>query len=88
MSNENIKIERNRRKILTGVVSSDSMNKTRIVKVESIFRHPKYEKTIRRHKKFYVHDETNQTKVGNIVEIISTRPLSKLKRWRIYKIIK
>lgn len=88
MSEEKIKVVRNRRKILSGVVISDSMDKTRVVQVESTFRHPKYEKTIKRHKKFYAHDETNQTKVGDVVEIISTRPLSKLKRWRILRIKK
>jgi len=87
MSNEKIEIKRNKRKILSGVVISDSMDKTRIIKVESTFRHPKYEKAIVRYKKYYAHDETNQTKIGDLVEIISSRPLSKLKRWRIYKVI-
>jgi small subunit ribosomal protein S17 len=63
------------------------MNKTRVVKVERIFKHPLYEKVIKRYKKYYVHDELNQSKNGDVVEIMSTRPLSKLKRWRIYRII-
>ena len=78
---------RNRRMLLRGVVISDKMNKTRVVKVERIFKHPLYEKVIKRYKKYYAHDELNQSKVGDVVEIMSTRPLSKLKRWRIYKII-
>jgi small subunit ribosomal protein S17 len=78
---------RNKRALLRGVVVSDKMNKTRVVRVERTFRHPLYEKVIKRYKKYYAHDELNQSKVGDVVEIMSTRPLSKLKRWRIYRVI-
>jgi small subunit ribosomal protein S17 len=78
---------RNKRALLRGVVVSDKMNKTRVVRVERTFKHPLYEKVIKRYKKYYAHDELNQSKVGDVVEIMSTRPLSKLKRWRIYRII-
>ncbi len=85
---ENIKLKRSKRQLLKGVVVSDKMDKTRVVKVMRIFRHPLYEKVIRRYKKYYAHDELNTSKVGDEVEIMATRPFSKLKRWRIYKIIK
>jgi small subunit ribosomal protein S17 len=78
---------RNKRALLRGVVVSDKMNKTRVVRVERTFKHPLYEKVIKRYKKYYAHDELNQSKVGDVVEIMSTRPLSKLKRWRIYRVI-
>jgi len=78
---------RAKRALLRGVVISDKMNKTRVVKVERIFKHPLYEKVVKRYKKYYAHDELNQSKNGDVVEIMSTRPLSKLKRWRIYRII-
>ena len=78
---------RPRRTILKGTVISDKMNKTRVVRVERIFKHPLYEKVIKRYKKYYAHDELNQSKKGDVVEIMNTRPLSKLKRWRIYRII-
>ena len=76
------------KKNLTGIVISDKMNKTRVVKVVRTVRHPKYEKVIHKAKKYYVHDEKNESKVADKVEIIQTRPLSKLKRWRIIKIVR
>lgn len=76
-----------RRKIRTGIVVSDKMDKTIVVRVERITRHPLYKKTIRKHKKFKVHDEKNSAKTGNSVRIIETRPLSKEKRWRLVEII-
>ncbi|MBU0952675.1 MAG: 30S ribosomal protein S17 [Elusimicrobia bacterium] len=75
------------RKTVTGVVVSDKMDKTRVVKVIRTVRHSKYEKVLRIPKKFHAHDEKNETHEGDIVEIIETRPLSKLKRWRIAKIL-
>lgn len=84
---EDTKMKRNRRDMILGTVISDKMTKTRVVKVPRIFRHPIYEKVIRRYKKYYVHDELEQSKVGDEVLIMSTRPISKLKRWRIYKIV-
>ncbi len=76
------------RKQRIGVVVSDKMNKTRVVLVERIKQHPKYKKYIKVRKKFYAHDENNETKVGDVVLIEETRPLSKLKRWYIKKIIR
>ncbi|PIS46605.1 MAG: 30S ribosomal protein S17 [Elusimicrobia bacterium CG08_land_8_20_14_0_20_51_18] len=87
MSNEKINIERNDRKVLTGVVVSDKMFKTRVVNVERVFRHPKYEKTMKQDKKYYAHDEGNESKAGDLVEITSVRPMSKLKRWRISRLL-
>jgi small subunit ribosomal protein S17 len=75
------------RKIRTGVVVSDKMQKTIVVRVERFMRHPLYKKTIRRFKKFKAHDETGSAKVGDTVKIIETRPLSKEKRWRLLEVI-
>lgn len=71
-----------------GVVVSDKMNKTRVVEVERFVRVPKYEKVVRKTKKYYAHDENNMSKVGDKVVIKLTRPISKLKRWEIIEIIK
>lgn len=71
-----------------GVVVSDKMNKTRVVKVERLVRVPKYEKVVRKTKKYYAHDENNISKVGDKVKIKLTRPISKLKRWEIIEVIK
>ncbi len=81
------KDDRNQRKTFTGVVVSDKMAKTRVVDVSRRTRHPVYEKTITKHSKFYCHDEGNESKAGDLVEIISTRPLSRLKRWRLVRIV-
>jgi len=70
-----------------GVVVSDKMDKTRVVSVESRSPHPIYRKIIKKRRKFYAHDESNVTKVGDVVKIVQARPLSKLKRWRIVEII-
>ncbi len=77
----------NRRRVLQGIVTSDAMTKTITVKVERRFKHPKYEKFIRRHKKYHAHDEEGVAKVGDLVEITETRPLSKLKRWRLTNVV-
>ena len=74
--------ERNRRKVRVGVVVSDKANKTIVVKVERRLAHPLYGKSVARSKKYHVHDEKNEYKVGDTVRIIETRPLSKTKRWR------
>ena len=81
-------LDRGNRKSLEGVVVSDKMNKTRTVRVSRSVRHPFYEKIMKKSKKFHAHDENNETREGDIVEIASTRPLSKLKRWRIVRIVK
>lgn len=75
-------VERNRRKVKKGIVVSNKMQKTVVVKVERTIRHPRYEKVITRSKKYYAHDE-NGHKEGDTVEIVETRPMSKLKRWRV-----
>ena len=80
--------ERNRRKTETGFVTSDKMNKTRRVEVETLYPHPKYGKMLRRRTVCHAHDETNESHLGDIVEIMETRPLSKLKRWRVVRIVR
>jgi len=70
-----------------GVVVSDKMDKTVIIAVETPKRHPLYKKTIKRYTKFKAHDENNQSKEGDTVRIVETRPLSREKRWRVSEII-
>ena len=79
---------RRRRKTEVGVVTSDKMDKTRRVEIERLVPHPKYGKFLRRRTVCHAHDETNATHVGDIVEIMETRPLSKLKRWRIVRVVR
>lgn len=79
--------KRNQRKTLRGVVVSDKMTKTRVISVDHVISHNVYSKTLRRHRKFYAHDEANESKAGDLVEIVSTRPLSALKRWRVARIL-
>jgi small subunit ribosomal protein S17 len=78
---------RSRRKVRIGIVASDSMERTVVVRVDTLRRHPLYGKTIRRSVKFKAHDEKNDARVGDTVEIMETRPLSKQKRWRVTRII-
>lgn len=78
--------ERGKRKVRTGVVVSNKMTKTVVVKVERTILHPSFGKVIKRFKKYYAHDEeANTLNVGDKVTIIETRPLSKLKRWRVLR---
>ena len=70
-----------------GVVVSDKMTKTRVVRIERVYRHPRYERVITRSKRLKAHDETNASKVGDRVLIEETRPLSKDKRWRIREVL-
>lgn len=79
--------ERNRRKSRVGTVVSDKMDKTVVVSVERRFAHPLYGKQMTRSKKFHAHDENNDYHVGDVVRIVETRPLSKLKRWRVAEVI-
>jgi small subunit ribosomal protein S17 len=79
--------ERRTRASKVGVVVSDRMHKTAIVAVERMVKHPAYKRIVRRTSRFFAHDETNQAHVGDQVEIVETRPLSKNKRWRIARII-
>jgi len=74
-------------KTRVGRVVSDKMGKTVVVAVETSKRHPLYKKTIKRSVKYKAHDENNQCQLGDIVQIVETRPLSKLKRWRVAEII-
>ena len=76
----------NRRKISSGKVISDKMDKTRVVQVRWATKHPKYKKTIQMAVKYKAHDEKNASKTGDIVKIMETRPLSKDKRWVILEI--
>ncbi len=80
-------VDRSQRKVLRGVVVSDRMTKTRVVSVDHVISHNLYDKTLRRNRKFYAHDEANESKAGDLVEIVSTRPLSALKRWRVTRIV-
>jgi len=75
------------RRILIGVVKSDRMNKSRRVEIERFVRHPKYSKIVRRKTVCHVHDEGNESKIGDTVEIEESRPISKLKRWRLVRIV-
>ena len=77
----------NKRRVKQGVVVSDKMNKTVVVRVERKMRHPIYEKVIIRAKKYYAHDENNACKVGQTVVIMESRPLSKLKNWRVVETV-
>jgi small subunit ribosomal protein S17 len=77
-----------RRKVLSGEVVSDRMDKTITVKVERRIRHSAYERVIKRSKKYHAHDEQNQCQIGDQVRIIETRPLSKTKRWRLLEVIR
>jgi small subunit ribosomal protein S17 len=79
--------ERGNRQERRGVVVSAAMDKTVVVKVDTLKAHRKYGKVMRRSKKFYAHDEANSAKVGDIVRIVGTRPLSATKRWRIVEIL-
>jgi len=74
-------------KMREGVVVSDKMTKTRVVMIDRVYRHPRYERVITRSKRLKAHDETNASKVGDRVLIEETRPLSKGKRWRIRQVL-
>ena len=71
-----------------GTVISDKMQKTRVIRVDRLVRHPLYKKVLRARSKFYAHDEENKSKVGDKVRIQEARPLSRLKRWEIVEILK
>ncbi len=80
-------MSRERRLTKTGIVVSDKMDKTIVVRVERQFKHPLYKKIVRKHKKFKAHDEKNECKIGDVVQIEESRPLSHDKRWVLKKII-
>jgi small subunit ribosomal protein S17 len=79
--------DRGRRQERRGVVVSDAMDKTIVVKVDAVRAHPRYKKVIRRSIKFHAHDEQNAAHVGDVVRIVETRPLSKTKHWRLAEIV-
>ncbi len=75
------------KRVVTGVVTSDKMSKTRRVEIHRLVQHPKYKKYIRRRTVCYAHDEANESGAGDRVEIIESAPLSKLKRWRLVRVL-
>jgi small subunit ribosomal protein S17 len=79
--------ERGRRKVRQGRIIADKMHQTVVVAIEQIIRHPLYGKTMRRTQKLKAHDENNECGVGDTVEIMETRPISKEKRWRVSRIV-
>lgn len=80
-------MERGNRKVRIGKVVSDKMDKTIVVATEKLVAHPLYKKEVKETKKYKAHDENNQCKIGDIVKIMETRPLSKDKRWRLVEIV-
>ncbi len=79
--------QRGERTVLTGKVTSAKMEKTIVVEVQRLVQHPKYRRVVRISKKFYAHDENRQAKPGDTVRIVASRPLSKLKRWRLKEVL-
>ena len=75
------------RRILVGVVTSDKASKTRRVEIERLVRHPRYQKIIRKKTVCHVHDESNESHMGDKVEIEESRPISKLKRWKLIRVV-
>jgi small subunit ribosomal protein S17 len=80
-------LKRGNRRVEIGVVTRDKMDKTRRVEIPRLVKHPRYGKYIRRRTICYVHDETNQSRMGDTVEIMETRPISKNKNWRLLKVV-
>ncbi len=78
---------RNKRKVRTGTVTSAKMDKTIVVAAERTMKHPQFGKIVKKTSKVYAHDDENQARIGDIVMVMETRPLSKTKRWRLLKII-
>ena len=81
-------LARRTRKIRVGTVVSNRMQKTIVVRVDRLVRHPKYQRVIRQATRFKVHDETNSANIGDYVKIMETRPLSKEKRWRLLEVVR
>jgi small subunit ribosomal protein S17 len=80
-------MERNKRKTRVGRVVSNKMPKTIVVAIDRLLRHPQYNRVIKRTSKLYAHDEKNQCLIGDKVLVMETRPLSKLKRWRLVEVL-
>jgi small subunit ribosomal protein S17 len=83
-----LKTPRKPRRTLVGVVTRDKTAKTRRVEIQRLVKHPRYSKYIKRRTVCYVHDEKDETKIGDTVEIMETRPLSKTKNWRLVRVVK
>ena len=79
--------ERGKRKIRVGRVTSSKMDKTAVVVIERLVKHPEYGRYVRRRKKFVIHDEKNDCQEGDTIRFMETRPLSKTKRWRLVKVL-
>jgi small subunit ribosomal protein S17 len=79
--------ERGKRRVEIGVVTSDKMNKTRRVEIPRLVKHPRYGKYIKRRTICHVHDENNESRMGDLVEIMESRPLSKTKSWRLMRVV-
>jgi small subunit ribosomal protein S17 len=86
-ASEAAEASRTRRKVRVGVVVSDKMDKTVLVRIDRRVRHPLYKKTVARSNKLAAHDESNDAHVGDTVKVMETRPLSKSKRWRVVEIV-
>ena len=80
-------MERAQRKFKVGVVASDQMDKSRVIHVQRYVKHPLYKKYVKKTSKFMAHDENNDSRTGDVVKIMETRPLSKRKRWRLVEIV-
>jgi small subunit ribosomal protein S17 len=80
-------VDRNRRKTRVGKVISESMDKTAVVVIDRLVKHPQYKRYVRRRKKYTIHDQENQCRVGDVVRFMETRPLSKSKRWRLIEVV-
>jgi small subunit ribosomal protein S17 len=80
-------VDRNERRTVTGVVTADKMPKTVKVRVERLVQHPQFSKTLRKHYECYAHDEKREAKLGDKVELMESRPISKLKHWRLVRVV-
>lgn len=80
-------VDRNERRTVTGVVTADKMDKTVKVRVERLVAHPQFSKTLRKHYECYAHDEKREAKLGDKVELMESRPISKLKHWRLVRVV-
>jgi small subunit ribosomal protein S17 len=87
MTAAKVAVERGQRRVVIGVVTSDKMNKTRRVEIPRLVKHARYGKYIRRRTICKVHDEKNESRIGDTVEIMETRPLSKTKNWRLLRVV-
>jgi small subunit ribosomal protein S17 len=87
MRGEESTVERNRRKTRVGKVVSDGMDKTAVVVIDRLVKHPTYKRYVRRRKKYTIHDQENTCRIGDTVRFMETRPLSKSKRWRLIEVV-